>query len=137
MEATAIRARAAPARVDWLAIARDLGPRFAARAAAMDEEDLFVSENFAELKASGLIAAGVPAELGGGGASHAELGTVDDFKHLIAIAANYGMEVAMDLAIQCSPDHPWATEHPEWFKKRPDGTIQYDENPPKKYQDIY
>ena len=62
---------------------------------------------------------------------------MEDFKHLIAIAANYGIEVAMDLAIQCSPDHPWAKEHPEWFKKRPDGTIQYAENPPKKYQDIY
>ncbi|MCX6214247.1 alpha-1,4-glucan--maltose-1-phosphate maltosyltransferase [Spirosoma sp.] len=80
---------------------------------------------------------GIGAEEGGHDAIHAELGTVDDFKHLIAIAKNYGMEVAMDLAIQCSPDHPWAKEHPEWFKKRPDGTIQYAENPPKKYQDIY
>lgn len=80
---------------------------------------------------------GIGSELGGHDAIHPELGTVDDFKHLIAIAANYGMEVAMDLAIQCSPDHPWATDHPDWFKKRPDGTIQYAENPPKKYQDIY
>lgn len=80
---------------------------------------------------------GIGSAEGGHDAIHAELGTVDDFKHLIAIAANYGMEVAMDLAIQCSPDHPWATEHPDWFKKRPDGTIQYAENPPKKYQDIY
>ncbi|WP_420146953.1 alpha-1,4-glucan--maltose-1-phosphate maltosyltransferase [Spirosoma sp.] len=80
---------------------------------------------------------GIGSPDGGHDAIHPELGTVDDFKHLIAIAANYGMEVAMDLAIQCSPDHPWATEHPEWFKKRPDGTIQYAENPPKKYQDIY
>lgn len=80
---------------------------------------------------------GIGSELGGHDAIHPELGTVDDFKHLIAIAANYGLEVAMDLAIQCSPDHPWAKEHPEWFKKRPDGTIQYAENPPKKYQDIY
>ncbi len=80
---------------------------------------------------------GIGSELGGHDAVHPELGTVDDFKHLIAIAQNYGMEVAMDLAIQCSPDHPWAKEHPEWFKKRPDGTIQYAENPPKKYQDIY
>jgi starch synthase (maltosyl-transferring) len=80
---------------------------------------------------------GIGSELGGHDAIHPELGTVEDFKHLIAIAANYGMEVAMDLAIQCSPDHPWAKEHPEWFKKRPDGTIQYAENPPKKYQDIY
>ncbi len=80
---------------------------------------------------------GIGSELGGHDAIHPELGTVDDFKHLIAIAKNYDMEVAMDLAIQCSPDHPWAKEHPEWFKKRPDGTIQYAENPPKKYQDIY
>ncbi|GAB2603152.1 alpha-1,4-glucan--maltose-1-phosphate maltosyltransferase [Spirosoma areae] len=80
---------------------------------------------------------GIGSELGGHDSIHPELGTVDDFKHLIAIAANYGMEVAMDLAIQCSPDHPWAKDHPEWFKKRPDGTIQYAENPPKKYQDIY
>ncbi|WP_020600552.1 alpha-1,4-glucan--maltose-1-phosphate maltosyltransferase [Spirosoma panaciterrae] len=80
---------------------------------------------------------GIGSPEGGHDAIHPELGTVEDFKHLIAIAANYGMEVAMDLAIQCSPDHPWAKEHPEWFKKRPDGTIQYAENPPKKYQDIY
>lgn len=80
---------------------------------------------------------GIGSAEGGHDAIHPELGTVDDFKHLIAIAANYGMEVAMDLAIQCSPDHPWAKDHAEWFKKRPDGTIQYAENPPKKYQDIY
>ncbi|MFD2932878.1 alpha-1,4-glucan--maltose-1-phosphate maltosyltransferase [Spirosoma flavum] len=80
---------------------------------------------------------GIGSEEGGHDAIHSELGTVEDFKHLIAIANNYGMEIAMDLAIQCSPDHPWAKEHPEWFKKRPDGTIQYAENPPKKYQDIY
>ncbi|MCK8490683.1 alpha-1,4-glucan--maltose-1-phosphate maltosyltransferase [Spirosoma sp. RP8] len=80
---------------------------------------------------------GIGSSEGGHDAIHPDLGTVDEFKHLIAISANYGMEVAMDLAIQCSPDHPWAKEHPEWFKKRPDGTIQYAENPPKKYQDIY
>ncbi|GAB3807413.1 alpha-1,4-glucan--maltose-1-phosphate maltosyltransferase [Spirosoma humi] len=80
---------------------------------------------------------GIGSEEGGHDTIHSELGTVDDFKHLIAIAKNYEMEIAMDLAIQCSPDHPWAKEHPEWFKKRPDGTIQYAENPPKKYQDIY
>ncbi|MFD1141358.1 alpha-1,4-glucan--maltose-1-phosphate maltosyltransferase [Larkinella insperata] len=80
---------------------------------------------------------GIGSELGGHTAIHPELGTLDDFKHLIAIARNHGMEVAMDLAIQVSPDHPWAKDHPEWFKKRPDGTIQYAENPPKKYQDIY
>ncbi|MFC5411639.1 alpha-1,4-glucan--maltose-1-phosphate maltosyltransferase [Larkinella bovis] len=80
---------------------------------------------------------GIGSELGGHRAIHPDLGTLDDFKHLIAIAKNHGMEVAMDLAIQVSPDHPWAKEHPEWFKKRPDGSIQYAENPPKKYQDIY
>ena len=80
---------------------------------------------------------GIGSTDGGHDAIHSELGTVADFKHLISIAHNYGMEVAMDLAIQCSPDHPWAKDHPEWFKKRPDGTIQYAENPPKKYQDIY
>ncbi|WP_375445798.1 alpha-1,4-glucan--maltose-1-phosphate maltosyltransferase [uncultured Fibrella sp.] len=80
---------------------------------------------------------GIGSAEGGHDAIHAELGTVDDFRHLIAEAKTYGMEIAMDLAIQCSPDHPWATQHPEWFKKRPDGTIQYAENPPKKYQDIY
>ena len=84
---------------------------------------------------------GVPYSIGsaagGHDTIHPELGTVEDFKHLIAIAANYEMEVAMDLAIQCSPDHPWVKEHPEWFKKRPDGTIQYAEDPPRKSQDIY
>ena len=80
---------------------------------------------------------GIGSAEGGHDAIHAELGTVDEFKHLIAIARNHGIEVAMDLAIQCSPDHPWATARPDWFKKRPDGSIQYAENPPKKYQDIY
>lgn len=76
MEATAIRSTNTTNQTDWLDIARELGPRFADRAAAVDDEDLFVAENFAELKASGLAAAGVPAELGGGGASHAELAAV-------------------------------------------------------------
>ncbi|WP_266367419.1 maltotransferase domain-containing protein [Tellurirhabdus rosea] len=80
---------------------------------------------------------GIGSELGGHTAIHPELGTLEDFRHLIEICKNYDMEVAMDLAIQCSPDHPWAKDHPEWFKHRPDGTIQYAENPPKKYQDIY
>ncbi len=80
---------------------------------------------------------GIGSAEGGHDAIHSELGTVEEFKHLIEISKNYGIEVAMDLAIQCSPDHPWATQHPEWFKKRPDGSIQYAENPPKKYQDIY
>lgn len=66
-----------------------------------------------------------------------ELGTLQDFKKLIQKARKMDMEVAMDIAFQCAPDHPYVKEHPEWFKKRPDGTIQYAENPPKKYQDIY
>ena len=80
---------------------------------------------------------GIGSELGGHDAILPELGTIDDFKHLVEASKTFGMEVAMDLAIQCSPDHPWAKDHPDWFKKRPDGTIQYAENPPKKYQDIY
>ncbi|MCU0339341.1 MAG: alpha-1,4-glucan--maltose-1-phosphate maltosyltransferase, partial [Spirosomaceae bacterium] len=84
---------------------------------------------------------GVPyaigSELGGHDAIHPELGTLEDFKALVAACKAHDMEIAMDLAIQCSPDHPWAKDHPEWFKIRPDGTIQYAENPPKKYQDIY
>ncbi|WP_158750036.1 alpha-1,4-glucan--maltose-1-phosphate maltosyltransferase [Acidobacterium sp. S8] len=74
---------------------------------------------------------------GGHTAIHPELGTLDDFRSLIAKAKASGLEIAMDIAFQCSPDHPWVTEHPEWFKKRADGSIQYAENPPKKYQDIY
>ncbi len=65
------------------------------------------------------------------------LGTLDDFKKLITEAKKLGIDVAMDIAFQCAPDHPYVTEHPEWFKQRPDGSIQYAENPPKKYQDIY
>jgi len=80
---------------------------------------------------------GIGSELGGHTAILPELGTLDDLKHLIATCNEMGIELALDLAIQCSPDHPWAKEHPEWFKIRPDGTIQYAENPPKKYQDIY
>jgi starch synthase (maltosyl-transferring) len=74
---------------------------------------------------------------GGHKAVHPELGTLDDFRHLMECAAQYGIELALDIAFQCSPDHPYVTEHPEWFRWRPDGTIQYAENPPKKYQDIY
>lgn len=73
---------------------------------------------------------------GGHDALHAELGTLDDFRHLIAAAADHGLEIALDFAIQCSPDHPWLAEHPGWFDWRPDGSIKYAENPPKKYQDI-
>ncbi len=74
---------------------------------------------------------------GGHTAVHPQLGTVDDVKALAVAAQENGIELALDLAFQCSPDHPWVTEHPEWFRHRPDGSIQYAENPPKKYQDIY
>jgi len=74
---------------------------------------------------------------GGHKAVHPELGTLDDFRHLMECAAQYGIELALDIAFQCAPDHPYVSEHPEWFRRRPDGTIQYAENPPKKYQDIY
>jgi starch synthase (maltosyl-transferring) len=66
-----------------------------------------------------------------------ELGTFDDFDALVATAQSHNIDIALDIAFQCSPDHPWVTEHPSWFSHRPDGTIQYAENPPKKYQDIY
>lgn len=79
----------------------------------------------------------IGSEEGGHKAIHPELGTLEDFKHLIQAAKGYGIELAMDIAFQCSPDHPYVKEHPEWFRQRPDGTIQYAENPPKKYQDIY
>ncbi|WP_425237831.1 alpha-1,4-glucan--maltose-1-phosphate maltosyltransferase [Ulvibacterium sp.] len=83
---------------------------------------------------------GVPwaigSKLGGHTAIHPELGTEKDFKNLIKKANDHGIEIAMDLAFQAAPDHPYITDHPEWFRKRPDGTIQYAENPPKKYQDI-
>jgi starch synthase (maltosyl-transferring) len=74
---------------------------------------------------------------GGHKAIHAELGTPADFRRLVAAARELGMEVALDVAFQCSPDHPYVRQHPEWFKHRPDGAIQYAENPPKKYEDIY
>lgn len=74
---------------------------------------------------------------GGHDAVHPDLGTLDDFRWFVAEAAKNGLEIALDLALQCSPDHPWVTEHPEWFTHRPDGSIAYAENPPKKYQDIY
>ncbi|MBN9229223.1 MAG: hypothetical protein BGO90_13865 [Legionella sp. 40-6] len=74
---------------------------------------------------------------GGHTAIHPQLGTVDDFKNLVHACAKLDMEIALDFALQCSPDHPYLQDHPEWFKKRPDGTLQYAENPPKKYQDIY
>jgi starch synthase (maltosyl-transferring) len=74
---------------------------------------------------------------GGHTAVHPDLGTVEDFRRLVKAARDTGLEIALDLAIQCSPDHPWVREHPEWFHRRPDGTIKHAENPPKKYQDIY
>jgi starch synthase (maltosyl-transferring) len=74
---------------------------------------------------------------GGHDAIHPELGTLDDFDRFVAAAGRLGLEVALDFAIQASPDHPWVGEHPEWFFHRPDGTIKYAENPPKKYQDVY
>ncbi len=74
---------------------------------------------------------------GGHTALHPELGSFADFDALVEAAKVNGMELALDIAFQCSPDHPWVKEHPDWFKARPDGTIQYAENPPKKYQDIY
>ena len=73
---------------------------------------------------------------GGHDAIHPQLGTLEDFRRLIAAALENGLEIALDFAIQCSPDHPWLREHPDWFKWRPDGSIKYAENPPKKYQDI-
>jgi starch synthase (maltosyl-transferring) len=74
---------------------------------------------------------------GGHDAIHPDLGTIEDFDDFVGRAGELGLEVALDLALQASPDHPWVTSHPEWFTKRPDGTIAYAENPPKKYQDIY
>jgi starch synthase (maltosyl-transferring) len=84
---------------------------------------------------------GVPyaigGELGGHDAIEPGLGTTEDFTRLVAAAAEHGMEIALDLAINASPDHPWPKEHPEWFHIRPDGSIRFSENPPKKYEDIY
>ncbi len=73
---------------------------------------------------------------GGHDAIHPALGTFEEFRRLVAAAHDQGLEIALDFAIQCSPDHPWLREHPEWFRHRPDGTIKYAENPPKKYEDI-
>jgi starch synthase (maltosyl-transferring) len=74
---------------------------------------------------------------GGHNAVHPELGTLEDFRALVDAARSWGMEIALDFAIQCAPDHPWLREHPNWFRHRPDGSIRYAENPPKKYQDIH
>ncbi|MCG5214372.1 alpha-1,4-glucan--maltose-1-phosphate maltosyltransferase [Streptosporangium sp. KLBMP 9127] len=79
----------------------------------------------------------IGSELGGHDAIHPDLGTFDDFDAFVQRTRELGMEVAIDFALQCSPDHPWVKEHPEWFNIRADGSIAYAENPPKKYQDIY
>ncbi|MFZ6010110.1 MAG: alpha-1,4-glucan--maltose-1-phosphate maltosyltransferase [Bacteroidota bacterium] len=79
----------------------------------------------------------IGSDEGGHKAIHPELGTLDDYKNLIAEAKKYDIDIALDLAFQCAPDHPYVKEHPQWFRQRPDGSIQYAENPPKKYQDIY
>jgi starch synthase (maltosyl-transferring) len=79
----------------------------------------------------------IGSEEGGHKSIHPELGTLADFQHLVQTAKSNGIDVALDIAFQCSPDHPYAREHPEWFRHRPDGSIQYAENPPKKYEDIY
>jgi starch synthase (maltosyl-transferring) len=79
----------------------------------------------------------IGAAEGGHMAIHPELGSEADFRALVAAAREHGIQVALDIAFQCAPDHPYVTEHPEWFQWRPDGTVQYAENPPKKYQDIY
>jgi starch synthase (maltosyl-transferring) len=78
----------------------------------------------------------IGASDGGHKEIHSELGTLEDFRHLVHEAGSHGIELALDIAFQCSPDHPYLKEHPEWFLWRPDGTVQYAENPPKKYQDI-
>jgi starch synthase (maltosyl-transferring) len=80
---------------------------------------------------------GIGSSAGGHTAVHPELGTLADFEYLVASARDLGLEIALDYALQCSPDHPWVKEHPEWFFVRPDGSIRYAENPPKKYEDIY
>ena len=84
---------------------------------------------------------GSPWAIGGAEGGHTavnpELGTLDDFRRLVDRGRALGVEVCLDFAIQCSPDHPWLSEHPEWFHRRPDGTLKYAENPPKRYQDIY
>jgi starch synthase (maltosyl-transferring) len=79
----------------------------------------------------------IGSEDGGHTSIHRELGSLEDFQHFLAAAQGYGLEVALDIAFQGTPDHPYTREHTEWFRKRPDGSIQYAENPPKKYEDIY
>ena len=90
-------------------------------------------------EAAGCTAVGADrtGDCGGHKSIHPQLGTFADFDRLVKAAKNHNMEIALDVAFQCSPDHPWVAEHPDWFLIRPDGSIQYAENPPKKYQDIY
>jgi starch synthase (maltosyl-transferring) len=78
----------------------------------------------------------IGSEEGGHKSIHPQLGSLDDFRRLVRVASEQGIDVALDIAFQCSPDHPYTREHPEWFKHRPDGSIQFAENPPKKYEDI-
>jgi starch synthase (maltosyl-transferring) len=79
----------------------------------------------------------IGSEEGGHKSVHPQLGTMEDFQNFAAKARRYGIEIALDIAFQCSPDHPYVKEHPEWFRWRPDNTVQYAENPPKKYEDVY
>src|SRR5205823_2102033 len=79
----------------------------------------------------------IGSEEGGHKAINPRLGTFAEFDHLVTAAREHGLDIALDVAFQCSPDHPYVREHPGWFRHRPDGTIKYAENPPKKYQDIY
>ncbi len=78
----------------------------------------------------------IGSEAGGYDAIHPELGTLEDFRRLVAATKEHGLEIALDFAVQCSPDHPWLRQHPDWFRWRPDGSLRYAENPPKKYEDI-
>jgi starch synthase (maltosyl-transferring) len=80
---------------------------------------------------------GIGSEAGGHDAVEPSLGTLEDFDRFVAACGRHGLEVALDFALQCSPDHPWVREHPAWFRRRPDGSIRFAENPPKKYEDIY
>src|SRR5206468_9067046 len=104
-----------------------------------------IGRSFRKGRNNALVAAagdpGSPWAIGSAEGGHTAvdpgLGTLDDFDAFRAESERLGLEVALDLAWQCSPDHPWVKEHPEWFRHRPDGTIKYAENPPKKYQDIY
>ena len=94
-----------------------------------------IGDRTVQLSAS--LGAHAAGDQGGHKSIHPQLGSFADFESLVSSARSQGIEIALDIAFQCSPDHPWVTEHPDWFVIRPDGSIQYAENPPKKYQDIY